>query len=132
MYIWKNSELITKKHNQFAPDSYWNLSNEDKNFISNGCGPKAISLLPVPDHLFGTKIKSACSIHDFMYSKTTNHKEQEIADKIFLENMNALIENECTSKLLKMLKKAKAYAYYFAVSLFGGLFSNTSSNISNN
>jgi hypothetical protein len=48
-----NDELIL-----LAPDEYWELTPEQKDEVTNGCGPKAIEKL-IPDSIFGLSILDA-------------------------------------------------------------------------
>ncbi len=45
----------------YAPKSYWNLTEEEKSKICNGCGAK--DGIKVPDTIYGLSIKIACDIH---------------------------------------------------------------------
>jgi hypothetical protein len=41
-----------------APDEYWELTPEQMDEMTNGCGPKAIEKL-IPDSIFGLSIEEA-------------------------------------------------------------------------
>ncbi|MCB0414911.1 MAG: hypothetical protein KDD50_11290, partial [Bdellovibrionales bacterium] len=55
-------------------------------------------------------------------------KDKSSADKLFLKNMLTLIDQDSNSKVLKFLRKANAYLYFFGVKIFGHLFFNKKSN----
>lgn len=83
-----------------------------------GCGPgKGIGDRIVPDHLLGLSIKIACSIHDHMYFWGVTKDDKEMADRVFLQNMNRLIKAK--GGLLKPARYLLAITYYNAVSHFG-------------
>ena len=41
-----------------APDEYWELTPEQKEELTNGCGPKAIEAI-IPDKILGLSIEEA-------------------------------------------------------------------------
>jgi hypothetical protein len=41
-----------------APDEYWELTPEQKEELTNGCGPKTIEPL-IPDKIWGLSIEEA-------------------------------------------------------------------------
>lgn len=110
---------MEKQNNLSAPPLYWQKSNSNDLPYINSCGGTGINSLIIPDSLFGLDISDACNIHDYMYEQGINRKR---ADKLFLENMLLLINKDSNSKILKSLRKAKAYIYYLGVMLFGNFF----------
>lgn len=102
-----------------APQKYWSESALYTPSYINGCGGSGITASIIPDSLLGLDITNACNIHDYMYEKGI---EKEISDKTFLSNMMTIINKDSDSKILKLLRKAKAYLYYFGVKLFGSFF----------
>lgn len=122
MTVW--GYLIKKSNHLIAPKHYWQkIAFNGPNFI-NSCGAGITTSL-VPDNLLGLNISKACNIHDYMYEQGINKKQ---ADDIFLKNMISIINKESNSLVLKRLRKAKAYIYYFAVKLFGSSFFGASTN----
>ena len=99
-----------------VPLEYSNIIANAATISLNGCGSSGISAAIVPDKLFGLDISQACNIHDYMYE---NGGDKNQADNIFLKNMNFLIDQESDSKILKVIRIAKAYVYFLAVKIFG-------------
>lgn len=121
--VWGNP--MKKKNNLIAPSEYWNVAAiTNPNYI-NGCGGSGITTQIVPDNLLGLNISDACSIHDYMYEQGKNKKQ---ADDVFLSNMISIIDQDSNSNIMKSLRKAEAYIYYFAVKLFGSSFFGASTN----
>lgn len=114
---------LVKKHPDsllYAPEGYWNLSNEEKKEICNGCGPKGLGGWVVPDTLYGLDISEACNIHDYMYTypESVSVLDKDYADAIFHVNMDSIIEAE-SGWALKWLRKRRAEKYYWAVKRYG-------------
>jgi transposase len=84
------------------------------------CGSETAVFDYVPDSVLGLSIQGACCIHDFMYSQGTKQWDKERADRIFLENMLALILAGTKWGWLLWMRKHRAYMYYTAVVKFGG------------
>lgn len=116
--------FIKKNNHLIAPEKYWTSISLNIPKYINGCGA-GINTSLVPDTLLGLNISKACNIHDYMYEQGINKKQ---ADDIFLKNMISIINKESNSLVLKSLRKAKAYIYYFAVKLFGSSFFGASTN----
>ena len=57
---------------------YEDLNEEQRSFISNGCGPKGS--FKVPDLLF----KDACDVHDFYYWRGNTEEWRLKGDKVML------------------------------------------------
>lgn len=84
------------------------------------CGSEKAAFDYVPDTIYGLSIKAACCIHDYMYSVGTSHWDKERSDRIFLENMLHIIAINTSSRILRWLRKQRAWTYYQAVVRFGG------------
>jgi len=84
------------------------------------CGSEKAAFDYVPDTLLGLSIKAACCIHDHMYATGLSQWDKERSDRIFLENMLALIEASTKWGWLKWARKHRAWMYYQAVVKFGG------------
>lgn len=74
----------------------------------------------VPDHIFGLNIKLACCVHDYMYIYGKTEDDREFADRVFYDNMLALIADDDTGWLITKARNATAWTYYKAVQWFGG------------
>ena len=104
-----------------APKEYYELSPMERRNLLNQCGPDGALNDYIPNHLLGTNISKSCDIHDFMFIEAKNKKEAELADKIFLKNMNTQIESEPNSKLLNPVRKIFAKLYFFATRAYSTL-----------
>lgn len=107
------------KRQLFAPAAYWELTTEQRTFLTNGCGTKRLGFL-VPNTAYGLSIKEACNIHDFMYRDGKTILDKESADRTFLNNMLRIIDGETSCQLLKTLRRYRVMSYYSAVRDFGG------------
>jgi len=101
-----------------APESYWSLDPETKKEICNGVGPKGYGFL-FPDTIWGLDVSEAADIHDYMYQIGVTEEDRKKADKVFLDNMNAIIDSQSSWAWLTKLRKRRASLYYEAVSKFG-------------
>lgn len=116
---------ITTKLGLVAPVQYTRLTQEHKDSICNGAGPKRWGWL-VPDTMYGLSITAAANIHDYMYyvmSVTPASKwayNQKVADELFYANMCTLINEK--GGWLRRPRLTRAWLYYKAVSSFGGAF----------
>lgn len=95
-----------------APVHFWNLSAAQLGEICNGMGPKGYGWL-VPDTMYGMDLGPAGDVHDAMYKLGLWTRLQ--CDKLFLENMLNIIEDESDSKILAWLRRRRAHKYYWAV-----------------
>lgn len=102
----------------YAPPEYWNLSEEARREISNGCGPKRFGFL-VPDTMYGLDVSDACDIHDYMYHVGTTLADKEEGDRVMLNNVLRIIEAKTRLRPLLWLRRRRAYKYYRAVKHFG-------------
>lgn len=105
----------------FAPESYWNLTDEAKKELTEGgCGPGGFGDWLVPDTVYGLSIRKACQIHDACYALGETIKDKKSADRTFLNNMLRIIYSGTKWWILRKLRIRRAYTYYKAVKLFGG------------
>jgi hypothetical protein len=104
----------------FAPKEYWALAKEQHIRVCNGCGTKGLCGLLVPDTIWGLNITDACDIHDFMYHVGKDLGDKELADRVFLNNMLRLVDENTSWKWLKRLRARRAMTYYKAVVELGG------------
>ena len=104
-----------------APESYWNLSEEQKYEMTNGCGPERATRF-VPSALMGVNIQPACDIHDFTYTQTHTVTDREDADFLFLYNIRRLIDRKLRPGFFRSVAYLGADLYVMAVRLFGGRY----------
>lgn len=90
---------------------YDNLSDEQKKFVTNGCGDDVFN---VPDLIFN----DACCRHDFYYWLGHTDIDRRNADKQFLRNMLDAAYNHNCPKGWKIFYIIMAIVYYIAVRLF--------------
>lgn len=106
----------------FAPASYWRALPGVREQLTNGCGPDGWKIDLVPDSILGVDISEACNIHDWMYTLGCTIENKDEADRVLLNNMLRLI-NEDTGILSGMLRpwrRMLAWGYYEAVHKYGG------------
>lgn len=105
----------------FAPASFLTTGPDRLAQICNGCGAADAKFDFVPDRIYGTRISSACHIHDFMYHTGRSVEDKEEADRVFLNNLLRLIGRD-SYKWYKptRLQRIRARGYYLAVHHFGG------------
>lgn len=90
----------------------------DKNIKKNGCGSGWNAAL-VPDNWFGIDFTIPCAIHDEMYAVGKTIEDKNEADRVFLNNMLRVAnEQRC---LFKSLGRWLARKYYNVVVGFGGV-----------
>ena len=116
----------------WAPDEYWDLTEEQLDEMTGGCGPGEIGDYLVPDKLYGViNIKPACRIHDYMYAVGTTEEDKEEADEAFLNNMRQIImwetagwyKDEKDAQRQRLVRKEcfrQAETYHMMVDVFGG------------
>ena len=98
----------------YAPKEYWRLDEDEKSRICNGCGAKGSALnVFIPQGVF----KEACNIHDYMYHAGESESDKRRADRVFINNLNRIVE--ASDKWLRPFMKIRAKRYYLAVSKFG-------------
>lgn len=89
--------------------------------MTNGCGPERASRL-IPDKIFGVNMRTACDIHDYIYSNPSVVSSRAEADNLFLTNMKRLIKQKYKNPILQMTSFLGAVGYYLMVRLFGGAY----------
>lgn len=87
---------------------------------TNGCGPDGNLGKLIPDGLLGVSIEKACNLHDEQYSIGGRDSKRKKADDLFLKNILLQVEAKGGSILIKGVRKALAYTYYYSVRIFGG------------
>ena len=101
----------------YADEGYWQATKEDIDNVAQGCGPGWFGDYLVPDTVWGgLSIERACRIHDWMYAQKI---DKEIADTVFLENMERIIVGCTRWNWLKRLRLNQANLYYKVVSYAG-------------
>jgi hypothetical protein len=120
-----------KKAKLLAPRSYVNALPEVRLAVSNGCGTEGWKGKLVPDTIWFLNITEICHIHDWMYAIGETQEEKDEADRIFLANLDALIDSG--SILLRFPRRHRAYKYYLAVAIAGekAYWHNKTRNIKN-
>lgn len=104
----------------FAPEGFWVLTDEAKEEISNGCGPKGSIGFLVPDTIYGLSVTPCCDIHDYMYHIGSKESDRIDADDVFLNNMVRMVTAETKYIWLLKLRLRRVRIYYGAVKRFGG------------
>jgi hypothetical protein len=101
----------------YAPNEYWNATEEELKENCNGCGDETTKNI-VPDKILGLDIHPACWKHDWMYAKGVTKGDKLFADAMFLVNMVVLILSR-SSKALVFPRIVMAIGYFLAVARFG-------------
>jgi hypothetical protein len=106
----------------FAPAAFLATPTKTLLDVCNGCGAANAKFDFIPDKIYGTYIGDCCDIHDFMYSEGRTFEDKQEADRVFLNNLNRIINRACKQKWYKpkLLMRRRAIKYYRAVDLFGG------------
>lgn len=105
----------------FVPPQVRALNEFEKNHFANGCGSAQAKFDFVPDTIWGLDISDACNVHDLCYYVADPDIEQKKeADRVFLNNLNRLINIHTKFPILKWLRRRRAMKYYLAVKYFGG------------
>ena len=102
----------------YAPKSYVDASQAERDKICNGCGAADAKFDFVPDSILGLSIGCCCDIHDWMYNEGVTLEHKKEADRVFLNNTLRVIENK--GGWFKGWRRKIAYGYYSAVKHFGG------------
>lgn len=108
---------MTKNIQLKAPENYYNLSEDEKQEITNKCGPNGFLSKIIPNSLLGVDISESCNIHDYMFHHSKDKNDQKIADKVFLKNLNSQIRNK-SKGFTSTFRRGMAYLYYYAVRLY--------------
>jgi hypothetical protein len=87
------------------------ISDEYKEFVGNGCGPKVASWIPE------LSFTSACQQHDLDYWLGGTEDDRKIADLRFYHNMIETANRH--SWLDRWFYKSVAWIYYQAVKRYG-------------
>lgn len=98
-----------------APSEYFELSKEEKENITNKCGPSGALSEFIPNSLMGVDISESCNIHDYMYHNSKSSNDLKKADLIFYKNMNKQIGHRDT--FLTTLRQLLVMLYYILVRL---------------
>ena len=104
----------------FAPELYWKATPEQRSEVCNGCGTKGLAGIVIPDSLEGLDISECCAIHDWMYTFGLTLADKEEADRVFLNNMVRLINDNHTIEPIMAIRRQSCMVYYTAVCDFGG------------
>lgn len=88
--------------------------------VVNGCGSSNAMFDFVPDSIYGMYIGYCCFVHDWGYYEGHDILDKEESDRIFLNNMLRMIDNDCPWYAPKFLLRLRAKTYYNAVRYFGG------------
>lgn len=106
----------------FYPNYYTALGKDIIDSIDNGCGTEGWKGKLVPDTIYGLCVREPCRIHDVGYYLLDTIKEKEECDRIFLNNLLRVIEEDSKwyHKPVKILMRVRARTYYNAVKYYGG------------
>lgn len=106
----------------YAPAEYVRALPNVRRLISNGCGVSGWKGKLVPDTIWGLKITEACNIHDWEYAAGATIADKDAADRAFHNNMLRLIDADTSrlGRMLKPLRRRRAWVYYEAVQHLGG------------
>jgi len=104
----------------FAPASFLTADVTEITDVVNGCGAANAKFDFIPDTVWGLYIGYCCFIHDWGYYKGRDILDKEESDRIFLNNMLRMIDNDCPWYIPKFLMRLRAKTYYNAVHFFGG------------
>ncbi len=104
----------------WAPESYKKASAYERNLVVNGCGSAGAKIKFVPNTVYLLSIIHACYIHDWMYHVGKTEEDKREADRVFLNNMNRIVEDANSHRYLEWLRKRRVKKYYFAVKYAGG------------
>jgi len=72
----------------------------------------------IPDRIWGLNIREACNIHDWMWR--VDRAGFSYGNRVFLDNMNHLINNGLQWKWLVKCRRHRANVYYKFVSSKAG------------
>lgn len=100
----------------FTPATFVGCPESLRREVCNGCGPAGAKIDLVPDDLLGLPVKDICDRHDWMYHE--GH-DRALADAVFIANLTLVVRREGGPLVGPRL--AAAWAFYRAVSAFGGL-----------
>ena len=108
----------------YAPPAYWKYTRAQLVEIVqvNGCGPDGWKNSLIPDCLLLVSISEACDIHDFMYVFGDTEADREEADRVFLNNMLRIVEEQSGCWFTLFLRRKLALHYYSVVRDMGGTY----------
>ncbi|MCP4569104.1 MAG: hypothetical protein GY841_16135 [FCB group bacterium] len=105
----------------WAPAAYWRMTREEIEKIAHGCGPgSGWAEKVVPDFLLWVSVRPACEIHDVMYHFGETEDDRREADETFRNNMLRIVRARTRSGILRSMRSAAAWLYFYAVSWGGG------------
>ncbi len=92
--------------------------------LSNGCGPASMKVKLIPDSILGVDFFPACSGHDACYAFGEDEDDKRLADRIFLFNLLAAVDEHCiengiVDRVQRVACREAAFAYYKAVADWG-------------
>lgn len=104
--------------------TYWDLSEIEREKLSNGCGPNSEKIDLVPDSLLKVDLGVACEIHDLMYHFGIDNSDKSVSDAIFLYNLINAVDIHCqmtsvVDRAVKIFMREIAFVYYKAVADWG-------------
>lgn len=99
----------------YAPKTYWEASNRERQEICNGCGAK--NGIKVPDTMWGLDVSHACNTHDWMFYEGKTLADFYFANAVFIMNLALIIMN--ANRWLAILRLARATKYFIAVQELG-------------
>lgn len=100
-----------------APASYKDATVEERDAVSNGCGPDGASHL-IPDYAFGADFSQACSVHDWEYTEGVD--QRSVIDARFYRNLKAAARE--APFYLRPFALLAARWYYRIVSVAGAAY----------
>jgi len=107
----------------YADRECWEFKKQfPREWESYGCGPgDGIGDKLIPDTVWLLSIRDACKIHDWgyrhcVYSSST---DRERHDKIFLNNMLSIVDENTRWRWLRKLRYRRCKSYFLAVRAFG-------------
>ena len=109
------AQNIARAGTLYAPSSFKLASVNTLLSICNGCGAANARFDFIPDRIYGTSIRAACQIHDFMYHVGRTIEDKEEADRVFLNNMKRLIDldkHKCYKPTWLQYRRAMKYHYF--------------------
>lgn len=108
------------KNDLYAPASFYEASQAERDAVCNGCGPGGIGGWLVPDSIWGLRVTAACRIHDWMYHVGRDIEDKRRADQTFLNNLVRLISRH--GGMFVVPRLIRASFMFWAVDRFGGPF----------
>ncbi len=116
------SEREYRGYNLAAPQSFWDADEDFIDEFTGGCGPGQPGSLAdrlIPDKMYGLSVMLACRIHDWTYIVWNSNKGFKQSNNLFRNNMQRIVDQTKSSKLLTWLRYKRLYKYYWVVKHFG-------------